>query len=163
MARTELDRAVRPSLFDRLTDEAPREPADRQTSPAESALVYRRAVQRDVEALLNTRRAIVPVPAGCVEVRRSVHEYGIGDSTGIPVGTTEGRKRLTDDVRDALVRCEPRLTNIRVVLVEASQLNAQQVRFSIEATLLMDPSPEKVVFDTVLEVSRGTFELNGAV
>jgi type VI secretion system protein ImpF len=159
MARTELDRTVRPSLFDRLTDEAPREPADRSISQAESALAYRRSVQRDVEDLLNTRRSIVPVPGGCSEVRHSVHEYGIADSTGVAVGTTEGRRRLTDEVRDALVRFEPRMTNIRVTLVETTQLGAQQVRFSILATLLMDPSPEQVVFDTVLEVSRGTFDV----
>ena len=57
------------------------------------------------------------------------------------------------------MRFEPRLLNVRVVLVESTQLKAQQVRFSIEATLRMDPSPEQIVFDTVLEVSRGTYDV----
>lgn len=162
MARTELDRAVSPSLFDRLTDLAPREVADHTLSREESAAAFRRSVQRDVEALLNTRRTIVPVPAGCTEVLRSVHEYGLHDTTGIAVGTVEGRRRLTDDVQDSLKRFEPRLMNVRVVLVESSQLKAQQVRFTIEATLRMDPSPEQVVFDTVLEVSRGTYDVSTA-
>jgi len=162
MIRTELDRAVRPSLFDRLTDLAPREPADRLVSREESAAAFRRSVQRDVEALLNTRRTIVPVPVGCNEVLRSVHEYGLHDTTGIAVGTVEGRRRLTDDIRDSLTRFEPRLMNVRVVLVESTQLKAQQVRFTIEATLRMDPSPEQVVFDTVLEVSRGTYDVSTA-
>ena len=33
------------------------------------------------------------------------------------------------------------------------------VRFSVEALLRMDPSPELVVFDTVLEVARGEFDV----
>lgn len=162
MARTELDRAVRPSLLDRLTDEAPREPADRQISRDESAQLYRRAVRRDVEALLNTRRAIVRVPVGCKEVLQSVHEYGLADTTGLAVGTPEGRRMLTEDIRQSLLRFEPRLMNVRVVLVENSQLKAQQVRFTIEATLRMDPSPEQIVFDTVLEVSRGAYDVVSA-
>ncbi len=159
MARTELDRAVRPSLFDRLTDLTPREPADHQVSREESATAYRRSVQRDVEALLNTRRTIVAVPVGCHEILRSVHEYGLRDTTGLAVGTTAGRRRLTDDIRESLLRFEPRLINVRVVLVDSSELRAQQVRFTIEATLRMDPSPEQIVFDTVLEVARGTYDV----
>jgi len=162
MARTELDRAVRPSLLDRLTDLAPKEMADRQVSREESAAVYRRSVQRDVENLLNTRRTIVGVPPGCHEVLRSVHEYGLRDTTGLAVGTPAGRRALTEDIRESLVRFEPRLINVRVVLVETTQLKAQQVRFTIEATLRMDPSPEQVVFDTVLEVARGTYDVASA-
>ena len=162
MARTELDRAVRPSLLDRLTDESPREPADRAISRDESAQAYRRAVRRDVEALLNTRRTIVRVPPGCDEVRHSVHEYGLADTTGMAVGTPEGRRLLTEDIRQALTRFEPRLMNIRVIMVENSQLKVQQVRFSIEATLRMDPSPEQIMFDTVLEVSRGAYDVISA-
>jgi predicted component of type VI protein secretion system len=78
MARTELDRAVRASLLDRLTDLEPREPSDRNITREESASAFRRSVQRDVEALLNSRRTIVPVPAGCNEVLHSAHEYGLG-------------------------------------------------------------------------------------
>ncbi len=159
MARHETDRAVRPSLLDRLTDESPREPADRQVSFEESAQAYRRSVRRDVEALLNTRRTIVPVLPAFDDVRHSVHEYGLEDTTGRAVGTAEGRHRLTEDIRQTLMRFEPRLMNVRVILVDSSQLKAQQVRFSIEATLRMDPNPEQIVFDTVLEVSRGTYDV----
>ena len=160
MARTELDRAVRPSLWDRLTDEEPRVSADRAITREESAQAFRRGVQRDVEALLNTRRTIVGVTPDLSELRRSVHEYGLPDTTGTAVGTAEGRQRLTDDIRDALQRFEPRLMNVRVHLTESSQLRTPQVRFTIEATLKMDPSPEQVFFDTVLEISSGTYDVD---
>ncbi len=159
MARTELDRAVQPSLLDRLTDDAPREPNDRATSREASERAYRRGVQRDVEWLLNTRRSIVPVPAGADELSRSVHEYGVPDTTGLAIGTGDGQKRLTADIRDTLKRFEPRLTNVTVRLTDSAQISTPQVRFVIEATLLMDPSPEQVVFDTVLEIASGTYEV----
>ena len=31
---------------------------------------------------------------------------------------------------------------------------------TIEATLRMDPSPEQIVFDTVLEIARGTYDID---
>lgn len=157
MARTEVDRAVRPSLLDRLTDMEPRQLADRPITREESARAFRVAVQREVEWLLNTRRSIVPVPVGCPEVRHSVHEYGLADTTGLAIGTSEAQKALTADIREALRRFEPRLTNVQVILTASSQVMAPQVRFSIQATLQMDPNPEQVVFDTVLEVASGAY------
>ena len=37
----------------------------------------------------------------------------------------------------------------------------RQLRFTVDALLLMEPSPEQVVFDTVLEVTSGSFEVKG--
>lgn len=160
MARTELDRAVLPSLLDRLTDEEPRVSGDVAVSREESVRRFRLAVQRDVEALLNTRRCIVEIGPGDVELRRSVHEFGIADTTGLAVGTAAGRKMLTDDIKDALQRFEPRLMNVTVRLTESSQVRTPQVRFAIEATLRMDPSPEQIVFDTVLEIASGSYAVD---
>ena len=159
MARRELDRAVQPSLLDRLTDEHPRESADRPTSREHSAKLFRMSVHRDVEALLNTRRSIVPIGPQHSAVRRSVHEFGLRDTTGLPVGTAEGQKMLSDDIADAIRRFEPRLANVRVRLTDSSQVGAPQVRFAIEATLRMDPTPEQIVFDTVLDVASGTYDV----
>ncbi len=155
MARTELDRNVQPSLLDRLTDESPRTPADQSLARDESARRFRMSVQRDVEQLLNTRRNIVPVNAMFVEVHNSVHEYGLPDTTGIAPNTAEGVKRLTDEVRDTILRFEPRLANVKVRLVENDQVRTPQVRFVVEGTLRMDPTPEQIVFDTVLDIPSG--------
>ena len=77
MARTELDRAVLPSLLDRLTDEDPRTTSDVAVSREESVRRFRQAVQRDVEALLNTRRWLVSSqtvwPNTSVAVQSSKH------------------------------------------------------------------------------------------
>lgn len=160
MARTELDRAVLPSLLDRLTDEDPRTTSDVAVAREESVRRFRQALQRDVEALLNTRRCIVEISPADVELRRSVHEYGIPDTTGLAVGTTAGRQLLTNDIKDALQRFEPRLMNVSVRLTDSDQARASRVRFAIEATLRMDPSPEQIVFDTVLEIASGSYAVD---
>ena len=155
MARTELERNVQPSLLDRLTDLDPRTATDATVSREESIRRYRAAVQRDVEVLLNTRRTMVTAPAQFSNVTHSVYEYGLPDTTALAVGTSEGRDALVVLVRDTLQRFEPRLTNIRVKLVSSDRMRTQQVRFAVEATLRMDPTPEQVVFDSVLEIASG--------
>ncbi len=159
MARTELDRAVQPSLVDRLTDRAPRERLDPATTRDGSERDYRRSVQRDLEWLLNSRRTMWPAPEGLTQVHRSVYEFGLIDTTALFVGSTDGRQVLQDAVEDTIARFEPRLANVRVRLVEADQKSAPQLRFVIEALLRMDPNPEHVVFDTVFDTTNGTYEV----
>jgi type VI secretion system protein ImpF len=163
VARTEIERTVQPSLLDRLTDLEPRVPADGSLSREESERAFRRAVERDVEALLNTRRTMFPAPAECPELRHSVYDFGLVDTTGIPVGTKSGRDRLLSALQDTLERFEPRLGTPRVRLVDADQKGAPQMRFVIEAILRMDPNPEQVLFDTVLEIASGEYDVHGAV
>jgi type VI secretion system protein ImpF len=162
MARTELDRSVTPSLLDRLTDLDLGDPADRPLSREESVRRYRQTVQRDIELLLNTRRTIVPVGPQYPEVLASVHEFGLPDTTAITPATPEGRQRLTQHVADTIRRFEPRLSNVVVRLAESDRVKTPQVRFVIEATLRMDPSPEHVVFDSSLDVTNGDIHVQDA-
>lgn len=158
MARTELDRAVQPSLLDRLTDEEPRVPSDSPISREESARRYRQSVQRDLDWLMNTRASAVRPPRDS-EVFDSVQQYGLEDFTGLTTSVTDWRERLVENMRDMIRRFEPRLANVTVDLAEDVNPALQQVRFTISALLLMDPSPEQVVFDTIFEVTNGTYEV----
>jgi type VI secretion system protein ImpF len=158
--RTELERSVLPSLLDRLTDEAPNRPADPAPTFEASARAFRESVQRDVEWLLNTRRTMVQIPDRQPLLRESVFTYGLEDTTGLAVNTQEGRKQLQQMLQDALRRFEPRLADMRVRLVDvAAASGTPMVRFTVEATLRMDPSPERVVFDTVLEIASGVYDV----
>ncbi len=162
MGRTEIERTVRPSLLDRLTDSQPGVTADPPVTREESERRYRIGVERDVEALLNTRRTMVPAPEWCPELRDSVYDYGLVDTTGIAVGTKAGRDRLLAALQDAIERFEPRLAQPVVRLIDAQQVRAPQIRFVMEATLVMDPGREDIVFDTVLEVASGEYDVHDA-
>lgn len=162
MARTEIEHIIVPSIFDRLTDEAPRVSVDPQVTRAESERAFRRSVERDVESLLNSRRTMHPAPHGLPELRQSVYDYGLIDTTGIPVGTKAGRERILAGLRDAITRFEPRMLDPKIRLVDADQVRSPQMRFVIEATLVMDREREHVVFDTLLEVASGEYDVHEA-
>ena len=56
---------------------------------------------------------------------------------------------------------EPRLASVRLVLVETPDAAKKDVRMRIEAMLRMDPVPEPISFDTVIELKSGTCHLSG--
>jgi type VI secretion system protein ImpF len=76
--------------------------------------------------------------------------------------SAEVRTKLLRQVERTIAQFEPRLARVRVSLVEQETENARrELRFVIEGTLRMDPNPEQVIFDTVLEISSGEYEVKG--
>jgi type VI secretion system protein ImpF len=162
MAKREIERTVQPSLIDRLTDEDPRSSADPRTTYAESLRQFKFTVQRDLEWLLNTRRIPDAVPEELEEVSRSVYNFGVPDITSLSRDSIPARKKLLRQVEDALTLFEPRLTDIRISLVEMDvEDRRRELRFVVEATLRLDPTPEQVLFDTVLQFSSGQYAVDG--
>jgi type VI secretion system protein ImpF len=163
MAKSEIERTVQPSLLDRLTDEDPRSSAEPRIILAESVRRFKASLQRDLEWLLNTRRIPEDVPEDWFEqLPRSVYYYGIADITSLSRDSRDSRTILLRDVEDAIATFEPRLTDVRISVVEAEgEQFRRELRFHIEATLRMDPTPEQVVFDTVLNFASGEYDIAG--
>lgn len=130
------------SLLDRLLD-------DGDTKPSVAAI--RRSVRRDLEALLNTRRCWLPRPAQYRELAKSVLGYGLPDFTVMELSTQEGRQWLCDEVERTIIRFEPRLTRISVVMKDRETPLDRLLRLRIDAVLLVDPVPQPVAFDSELE------------
>lgn len=66
---------------------------------------------------------------------------------------------LAKQIRREIETFEPRLTDVRVVFSEESKAE-RKLQFVIQATLRLDPDPERVEFDSVLELNSGRFVLN---
>jgi len=163
MSKREIERTVQPSLLDRLTDNDPRSSSEGRVGYLESVRHYKRGLQRDLEWLLNTRRIPVAVPDELEELSRSVYNFGLPDVTSISRDSYEARDRLLRRVEDAIALFEPRLANVRIGVVEMEGENhRRELRFHVEGTLLMDPTPEQVIFDTVLHFASGEYEIEGA-
>jgi len=141
---------LRPSILDRLQSGS-------RAASYGSVSDYRRAVLRDVEWLLNHRRTIDPAPDSCPETQRSVYHYGIPDLTAISPESGQGRGRVRRMIEEAIRIFEPRLQSVRVSVSEES--GGQGVRFVIEGLLRMDPEPELLRFDTVMETGTGGFKV----
>jgi type VI secretion system protein ImpF len=162
MARTELERTVQYSLLDRLIDADPQSRVEAPMTWAQSVRMLKASVRRDLEWLLNTRRIPEPLPDNLTEVEQSLYNYGLPDITSLSRDSATSYTRLLRQVDRAIAQFEPRLTRVRVSLVETEGENARrELRFQIEAVLRMDPNPEPVLFDTVLEFSSGEYDVKG--
>lgn len=155
---TVADRTVRLSVLDRLQGAGE---SSESTSFAVSVQRYKAAVLRDLDWLLNTRRTSQPAPDYMPELQQSLYHYGLADVTSMSGDSNTVRRWLVRHVEEVIELFEPRLGEVRVVPVMKEENNVRSVRFSIEALLKMDPNPERVVFDTVLEVTSGTFKIRG--
>lgn len=156
------ERTARLTVLDRLIDLEPKSGTDPVVRLNESVEALRASLQRDLEWLLNTRRIAEPAPERFTEVRESVYHFGLPDITSLSGDSKEVRRILSRRVEECIRRFEPRLTAVRVTPVEADAENRRRIRFVIEGLLRMEPNPEHVVFDTVLETASGRFQVAGS-
>jgi type VI secretion system protein ImpF len=161
MAR-ERESTVRPSVLDRLLQGE----GGGGGSLRESVDAVRTSVLRDLDWLLNTRRTSEPAPAGLTELRQSLYHYGLRDLTSHSADQSESPTRLAREIEELIRIFEPRLTAVRVRVPEDDEASGgasshRRMHFRIEATLDLDPEPQDVVFDTVLDVARGSFQVGG--
>jgi len=161
MARGLGETTITISALDRLIDLEPDNRMENPLSRSQSVRLLKAAVRRDLEWLLNSRR-IADVPdEGFKEVNRSVYTYGLPDLSSLTMASTADRNRLVRSILATINLFEPRLTNVRLVLVETPDAGKKDVRLRIEAMLRMDPVPEPVSFDTIIELKSGNCHLTG--
>jgi type VI secretion system protein ImpF len=114
-----------------------------------------------LEWLLNTRRIFQEPSPELKEVNRSVYMFGLPDLSTFSMGSSTDQAKLVRQLLSTIKLFEPRLTDVRIVPVENSATGIQEFRFRIEAMLRMDPSPEPISFDSVIELKSGNCRLSG--
>jgi len=146
-------------LLDRLMDPEPDRAADAPLSAAETVDRLRRSVHRDLEALLNARRPWRSVPDTTPALRLSPLGYGIPDFTAGAFNDRRQRDALRAEVEETIRRFEPRLTQVQVQLADDGDLLRSTLRLRIDALLRVDPAPEPIVFDTVVDTTTADVTL----
>jgi type VI secretion system protein ImpF len=161
MAKRDANGPVTLSVLDRLIDRDPKTRAEVPLTRPQSLRELKLALKRDLEWLLNTRKTIDLAPDSARETVRSVYHYGFADISSKSVLSTRDHSDLVRDMESAIAFYEPRLkrARVRMELVEGSY---RTLKFVIEGLLCMDPAPEPVRFDTVLELGKGEYEIKGA-
>jgi type VI secretion system protein ImpF len=162
MARNAPESVVTLSVLDRLIDEDPRNSREAAPTRVQSVRRLKDAVRRDLEWLLNTRRVAVPPDEGLELVNQSVYVFGLPDFTAYSLASQADQTRLVRHLQRAVAVFEPRLAQVRIVAVESATSSSRTLRFRVEGLLLMDPAPEHVSFDTVLELTSGEYEVQNA-
>lgn len=160
MAKRESSGPVTLSVLDRLIDRDPKRSLEAPLTRAQSLRELKAAVKRDLEWLLNTRRTIELAPDSARETVRSVYHYGFADLSSKFVLSSRDHGDLSREMETTIAQFEPRLKRAKVRM-EPVEGNYRSLRFVIDGMLCMDPSPEPVRFDTVLELSKGAYEVKG--
>lgn len=153
MARPAVETIVTQSVLDRLTTLE-----DWPATRSESLRYFKDALKRDLEWLLNTRQPPMPeieqYPLACA----SMVNYGLPDISAMGFGSANDHKRLRQAIATCLKDFEPRLMDVQVT-VEGTGLTDRSLRFHIEGLMRLDPAPEEISFDTVLELSSGEYRV----
>jgi len=163
MARSLGESTITVSVLDRLIDMEPQNQMETPLSRSQSVRMLKGAVRRDLEWLLNSRRICEPPPVDDAhkELNRSVYIYGLPDVSNLAMAASGDRNKLVRQILATINLFEPRLANVRLVLVETPDAGKKDVRLRIEAMLRMDPVPEPISFDTVIELKSGNCRLSG--
>jgi len=161
--KSDSDRVIRQSLLDRLIDLDRGSPVDPPSTWGQSVRQLKATLCRDLEWLLNTRKPLVEVPPGCDNLEASLLVYGISDISSLSRENLDQQAKLVKEVERAVSTFEPRLANVKVSIAAAEKGAeggpVRELRFVVEGMLRIDPEPEHVVFDTVLEVSTGDYRV----
>jgi type VI secretion system protein ImpF len=155
VARRENELHSVPSLLDRLIDDSP----ELLGNGLEDLRGAERTVVRDLENLLNTRReALRDPPQEFTELNKSLLVYGLPDVTAYNLLDPNDRNRLRRTLEAAISIFEPRLQRVRVSMTPPGQ-NDGALHFRIEALLRVEPAPEPVAFDTVLQLDTQKYSV----
>lgn len=150
-----------PSVLDRLLDDDPGVTRESSRGRNETLREMKRAVQRDLENLLNTRRRCLPWSNDLRELEHSLVNYGLPDFAGVSLASLNAREEFRWGLEAVLREWEPRFQTVRVTLIDATEPLDRTLRFRIDALLYAQPAPEPVVFDSSLEPGTGGFKIGG--
>jgi type VI secretion system protein ImpF len=147
---------ITPSVLDRLIDRDPGSSSEAPASRLQSLNDLKAAVKRDLEWLLNARQVVGGVPPELKELSRSLASYGLPDFSAVSVKSPADQMRMERALELAISVFEPRLENIMVSLSQSRELD-HKLRFRIDARIKVEPAPEPVTFDTVLQASTNQY------
>ncbi len=156
MPVTDNEIRITPSVLDRLLDFEPDAKTESTKSRSKSLRELKLSVRRDLEWLLNTRQIALEIPETLVELNKSVFAYGLPDITGTSAKNPADQKRLIKRLETAVKNFESRFLDVKVIFEPINNID-RTIRFKIEARLDIEPTPEPVVFDTVLQLGSGGF------
>lgn len=161
MPRAEHDIRTTPSVLDRLIDESPTEAQERPLDWHEQIRALKASVGRDLEALLNTRQErSEELPEGYPEAARSIVTYGLPDYSSLDLSSPADCGKVRRAIERAIEYFEPRLEKVTVILDDPKNVD-RGLRFRIEAVLRVEPTPEPVTFDALLQPATQEYAVEG--
>ena len=160
MARFDNEIRITPSVLDRLIDEEPNLSSEAPATRPKSLRQLKAAVRRDLEWLLNTRQIVGGIPADLKETTHSVAKFGLPDFTSYSIKSPAERNKVRRALENAISTFEPRLDDV-TVSIDPLRETERVIKFRVDARLKIDPVPEPITFDTVLQLGSGQYLVQG--
>jgi type VI secretion system protein ImpF len=155
MARPSPQSETQPSILDRLIDNEPDVSSEPAWQRSQGLRQFKESVRRDLEHLFNTRSPPADSRYQGEHTSKSIYNFGVPEVTNVNTTHPDDQNWLCDTVADAIRTYEPRLANVRVSMRPPQDNNSRELWLAVEADLLVDPYPEAVVFDTIVEPTSG--------
>jgi type VI secretion system protein ImpF len=153
LARATTETLVTQSILDRLM-----EVEEWPSTRSQSTRFFRDSLKRDLEWLLNTRQPPDMQIGSYPGAKASVINFGLPDISALGLSNTSDHRTLRIAIETCLRNYEPRLMDVRVT-IEGSDTVDRRLRFHIEGNMKLDPAPEEISFDTVLELTSGEYKV----
>jgi type VI secretion system protein ImpF len=115
----------------------------------------RQALLRDISSLFNTKLARRNLNQ-YEEAEHSIINYGLPNFADFEANTQGISEKIKAEITQLLQRHEPRLTDMRVNI---SRVEKTSIHFSIAATLLNDPEPISIHFDSKYQPNLQQFNV----
>ncbi len=160
---TPMDR-LQPCLLDRLTDDEPEVSKESRDQRVVSLRRYKRAVLRDLEMILNTKRH--PLQDNIYEfseAARSVLNYGIPDVCGATISAISPVE-FESEVKQAILCFEPRISRKQLsvhIVTPRDSGHIRTISFEIEGELWAQPLPDHLFVKTEVDLETGHHKLKG--
>jgi type VI secretion system protein ImpF len=154
------------SILDRLLNDDPDSSAESleqqgSTEFGSTLRAVKDCVRRDLEWLLNTKRALDGPIQDLGPLETSLWTYGLPDFTNYSLANANDRDRLCGQIAQAIRRFDRRMTNVSVKPGKSNPSDSA-LHYEIEATLNVEPKPVQVRFDSTLELQSRTFEVKNS-
>lgn len=147
------------SVLDRLIDYEPEIQQEGLLSRTKGLKQLKQAVRRDMEWLLNSRQTPEEFSAELREVNRSVATFGLPDFTTLNIKSSDDQDSIRRAIEEEISLFEPRLEGVVVTLDPGGGTSQESMCFRIEARLRVDPAPEPVTFDTLLDLGTAQYRV----
>jgi type VI secretion system protein ImpF len=161
MPRVDETQPLVPSVLDRLLDDEPEVTRDPPRGRNQVLRELKQSLRRDLENLLNARQSWLGWAPGLQELKQSLLNYGLPDFTSANMASGEAREGFCRVLQTLLRQAEPRFKTVKVQLLTNVEPLDRTLRFRIDGLLRVDPAPEPIVFDSMLEPTTGNFALKG--
>ncbi|WP_293266696.1 type VI secretion system baseplate subunit TssE [Neptunomonas sp.] len=142
------------AFMQQMLDHEPDKRNDGYQAPSARYRAYKNSVMLDLENLLNNRSRLDSSDA--FEDDELLLSYGVTDFAHINISALSGREALRRKIQDAIRTNEPRLSDIRVALLD-KQSDPNRLGFRIEARLHVYTDAEPVIISASFEPARKVF------